>query len=135
MKELVRQGEVKSRTQMERLSVRYRLRGTTLKWFPPRRRGLLPGRRKAVKAELVDLSVVGGLVRAPMDEAIQVGMRVPIAIGNEEGLVEVRNIRRGEQTGESFYGVTFHEISPAFRETIYEAIARLRNEARLRSPD
>ncbi len=118
--------------EMPRISMRYRVNGATLNWTPPRT-GLLPNRRKSVVAEFIDLSVVGALVRAPANDAMFVGMRIPINIGNEDGIVEVRNIRKCEIEGESLYGVTFHEISPELQKAVYEAIARLRDDARLQS--
>lgn len=132
MKELVRNGDVRRPTEMPRISMRYRVSGASLEWTPPRK-GLLPSRRRAVTAEFIDLSVVGALVKAPTNDAVFIGMRIPIRVGNEDGLVELRNVRPSDVEGFSLYGVVFHQISPDLQRAVYEAIARLRNDARLKS--
>ncbi len=90
----------------------------------------MPRRRKAVTADLLDLSVAGALIRAPESTAIHVGLRVDIRLSGEAGRVEVRNMRLSDD-GMVLYGIVFHRISPALEAAIYDGIARLRNDARL----
>jgi hypothetical protein len=131
MREMVRQNDQRRPMEMPRISVRYRVSGATLEWTPPRR-GLLPGRRRSVEAELLDLSVTGALIQAPDHPGLTVGFRIPIRIGNEDGMVEIRNVRPSDVVGKVNIGVVFHEMSDALRSAIYEAIGRLRDDERLR---
>ena len=117
---------------MPRISVRYRVSGVIMEWLAPQGGRVFPKRKKTVVANLLDLSVAGALIRAPGSSAIHVGMRIDIRLSGEPGLVEVRNMRLGDD-GMVLYGVVFHRISPALEAAIYDGIARLRNEKRLAS--
>ncbi len=131
MKEMVRQSEAFARVDsLPRISVRYRVTGVTIEWLAPQGGRWMPRRRKAVTADLLDLSVAGALIRAPESTAIHVGLRVDIRLSGEAGRVEVRNMRLSDD-GMVLYGIVFHRISPALEAAIYDGIARLRNDARL----
>lgn len=133
MKEMVRQGDVRRPSEMPRISVRYQVNGIQLDWIAPKGGWLRPDKRKAVEAILLDLSVAGALIRAPENESVRVGMRIPIQLNGEDGIVEVRNIRKEDDAETFLYGVVFHRISEPLREAIYHAVARLRNDDRLKS--
>lgn len=131
MKEMVRQAETFARVDsLPRISVRYRVTGVTIEWLAPQGGRWMPKRKRAVTADLLDLSVAGALIRAPESTAIHVGLRVDIRLSGEPGSVEVRNMRLSDD-GMVLYGVVFHRISPALEAAIYDGIARLRNDARL----
>ena len=130
MKEMVRQSDVSAAlASMPRLSIRYRVTGVALEWVVPHGSRLLPKWKRAVDAELVDLSVAGALVRAPKNSAIKVGMNIDIKLSGQTGTVQVRNVRMGED-GFVLYGVVFQRISPPLEAAIYDGIARLRNDKR-----
>lgn len=131
MKEMVRQSDARAQVAaLPRLSVRYRVSGVTIEWLAPQGGRVFPRRKKAVVAELFDLSVAGALIRAPESSAIQVGMRIDVRLSGEPGIVAVRNMRQGED-GTVLYGVVFHRISPALEAAIFDGIARLRNDKQL----
>lgn len=128
MKEMVRQTDATAAlASMPRLSIRYRVTGITLEWTAPQGGRVLPNRKRTVDAELVDLSVAGALVRAPASSAIKTGTNININLSGEDGTVQVRNMRMGDD-GLVLYGVVFHRISPALEAAIYDGIARLRND-------
>ncbi len=93
----------------------------------------MPNKPHTVEAELRDLSVAGALIFAPINNAIKVGRRIPIDLSGEPGVVEVRNVRPDPDGENAYYGVTFHEITDELRDAVYEAVSRLRNDARLQS--
>lgn len=134
MKEMVRQSDPSARAffSMPRLTERYRVSGVTIEWLAPRGGRIFPNRRKRHTAELHDLSVGGGLIRAPESSAIRVGMHIDIRLSGQPGTVEVRNMRSCDD-GMMLYGVVFHRISAALEAAIYDGIARLRNDSRLES--
>ena len=117
---------------MPRLSVRYRVAGIGIEWIAPQGGRVLPNRKRTVDAKLLDLSVAGALVRAPMSSAIKTGSQIGIRLSGESGTVQVRNIRTGDDEL-VLYGVVFHRISPALEAAIYDGIARLRNDKRNQS--
>ena len=128
MKEMVRQSDATAAVAaMPRLSVRYRVAGIGIDWIAPQGGRVLPNRKKMVEAKLLDLSVAGALVRAPKSSAIKTGSQIDICLSGEAGIVQVRNMRTGDD-GLVLYGVVFHRISPALEAAIYDGIARLRND-------
>lgn len=84
------------------------------------------GKPTEVEAQVLDLSVAGALLMAPVNVKLRTGLRVPVRIGNSNGMVEVRNIRKSSVSGMAFYGVGFVRMSDRFTENVNAVVAKLR---------
>ncbi len=130
---MVRQGDVRRPQEVPRITVRYPVASAVLEWSPPRGGRVRGDKPKRIEAEFADLSVAGALIKSPANDRLYVGARVPIHVGGEDGIIEIRNMRQVEGGVDCYYGVVFHRMSEALQAALYGAIARLRNDSRLES--
>ena len=118
--------DVRAPDQFPRISERYRIAGLNLFWSPPSTKTLSFGKPVEVEAQVLDLSVAGALLMAPVNAKLRSGLRVPVRIGNSNGMVEVRNIRKSSVPDMAFYGVGFVRMSDRFTENVNAVVAKLR---------
>ena len=112
--------------QFPRISERYRIAGLHLHWSPPNPKVLSRGKPVELEAQVLDLSVAGALLMAPVNDKLRPGMRVPVRVGTALGTVEIRNIRKSSVDGMAFYGVGFVKMSDRLVENVNAVVAKLR---------
>jgi hypothetical protein len=86
-------------------------------------------RRKSAEPEmgrLLDVSVSGGAIVAPVSEDLKRGSIVVIQLGNAQAVVRVRRIEDFGDAAWRTYGVEFVETDPAFLDWINMLLERRR---------
>lgn len=127
MHDIIAGDDARSPDQFPRISERYRIAGLNLHWSPPNPKLLSRHKPIEVEAQVLDLSVAGVLLMAPVNDKLRTGLRIPVRVGNAVGTVEVRNIRKSSVSGMAFYGVVFVKMSDRLVENVNAVVAKLRS--------
>lgn len=120
-------------------------RAVTLEWGGPRPRGVLDRRRWQPTATLVDVSVSGAAVEAPVPPEVAVGEVLPVRLrvasgpggpgdgGAVDATGTVRVVRVQPVGGGVYrYGVEFDRLDPELREALHAIAGSGRPDEELR---
>ena len=103
--------------------------GLEVEWdLKPRRVG--PKKRKLVSKEtavLLDVSVGGACVLAPIRPRFVVGNTVTIGLDGSAGLVRVRWVRARNETDSAMYGVDFVDLDPELHARLTDPVNERRS--------
>jgi len=111
-----------------RLGERAAVEGLWVGWHLDRQdqRGYLERRRHPVEQQwglVVDLSVSGAGIVAPVSHQIAIGSMIDIEAGGFRGLVAVHRIAETDDPETRVYGVSFVDFPPAFTDFVYGWLA------------
>lgn len=119
-------------TYDRRLGSRLRVAaGAPVRWLPLAPTKLLRRARHPQRAWVVDLSITGARIKAPVDSTIVRGSHVEIEVKQARGIVRVRRIDVAIDPRMALYGVEFLQLDPPLKELIDRTLAAHRpNEPR-----
>lgn len=112
----------------KRIGERVRVRGVSVEWRPDRKR---KRRAAPVQAEVVDVSVAGALLRAPIDKDLGPGCDVVLRYRTDATVARVRSIAPSPD-GTAAYGVEFLVVGDDLRALVDELLEAHRPLARER---
>ncbi len=120
MAELIDQADSRRPAEVPRMGERYEIDGLLATWFIPKSFG----RTSATKVRLLDVSVAGALVEAPLSKHLQVGSRITWELNGLRGAIEIRNVR--EVDGIGHYGVSYFSLSSELGELINKVVKKVK---------
>jgi hypothetical protein len=83
--------------------------------------------RRPQRAWVVDLSITGARIKAPVDSAIVQGSHVEIEVQHARGIVRVQHIDVAIDPAMALYGVEFLQLDPNLNELIDRTLAAHRH--------
>lgn len=95
----------------------------------PDRRGFLEKRRHPVEqqfGQVVNLSVSGAAVVAPVAQHLRVGSMIDLEAGGFRGMVAVHRVDDIGDPERRLYGVSFVDFPPAFTDFVYSVLEAAR---------
>lgn len=112
-----------------RLAERYATPPLSAIWYAPSRRGSIGSKTVAADIRIVEISISGLMLEAPLNKKLRIGSRVRLRFNGTESLVEVRNLRphdNPERNKEQIVGVSFFRSSAEFESLVGAIVFRLR---------
>ncbi len=125
MAEFIDQADVRRPVEMPRMGERYAIGGLHATWFIPK----AFGRSTPTPVKLIDISVAGALVEAPLSKHLHVGSRIKWELNNLNGVVEIRNVREVDGVGQ--YGVSYFRLDHDLSLLVNRVVEKVREENNL----
>lgn len=122
MAEFIDQADVRRPVEMPRMGERYPIGGLHATWMVPK----ALSRTTKTSIKLVDISIAGALVEAPLSKNIKVGSRIKWELNGLGGVVEIRNIREVDEMGH--FGVSYFSIDHDLSQLINRVVEKVREE-------
>lgn len=105
--------------RQRRIGERLGVQGLVVGWNTRDRRIPRWRHRPFVEADVIDVSVSGAQLLAPITSGIAVGTELTIAAGGALGRVRVRRIVPMSQQPLACYGIEFVELDPALEAMLF----------------
>ena len=113
-----------TRISHRRSGERLRVELDEIGWEPPGRpRRRFPMRLPVQTARVIDMSITGASVIAPVDPPLTVGQRVTIRFGLHSGIVEIRHIEQTSDRAMTRYGTQFVMLDKPLQDLVAASIA------------
>ena len=100
----------------------------TIEWDVRTERVKFKRKERSVEAVVVDLSLEGALIEAPLSSKHDKDDQVQIRLGGAEGGATIRHFRLGDNRDTWLYGVKWIH-TPALREAVENGVEQLRENA------
>lgn len=120
MAEFIDQDDSRRPDEVPRMGERYEIDGLHATWLVPK----ALGRTSATKVKLIDVSVAGALVEAPLSKHLKVGSRITWELNGLSGAIEIRNVR--EVNGVGHFGVSYFRLDDELGDLINRVVKKIK---------
>ncbi len=100
----------------------------TIEWDVRTERVKFKREERSDDAVVVDLSLEGALIEAPLSSKHDKGDQIQVRLGGAEGGATIRHVRLGDNRDTWLYGIKWNH-TPALREAVENGVEQLRENA------